>query len=310
MKEVMKLDGHTFELSNEDKILFPKSKITKGELIEYYKKVAPHMLPYLHNRPLSMQRFPEGIGHAGFFQKNAGDYFPSWIKTVTIAKKEGGSVEYVLCNNAATLIYLANQACIVFHPMLCMVPKIHTPRYLIFDLDPGRASFDMVRKTAQYIKKLLDELNVPAFVMTTGAHGLHVVTPLKAGHTFDEVKSFAHDIATALVHRYPKEVTIALQKAKRGTRVFIDTLRNAFSALAVCPYSVRAREDAPVATPLSWDEVGKKSLRPDLYTVRSLFKRLGKKKDPWHTVKSSACSLRAAHKKLEKIMRMSTEKET
>jgi len=147
------LDRHTIELSNEDKILFPQSNITKGDLITYYEKIAPYMLPFLYNRPLSMQRFPEGIHHEGFFQKNVGDYFPAWIKTVKIKKKEGGSVEYVLCNNAATLVYLANQACVVFHPMLCTMPKMHTPRYLIFDLDPGKASFDCVRATAQQIKK-------------------------------------------------------------------------------------------------------------------------------------------------------------
>ncbi|MGC2310300.1 MAG: non-homologous end-joining DNA ligase [Candidatus Babeliaceae bacterium] len=283
MNNTITIDRHTFELSNLDKILFPQAKITKGDLIAYYHQIAPFMLVHLKDRALTMQRFPEGIAHEGFFQKDASAYFPSWIKQKAVAKKEdgGGTTSYVVCNNTATLVYLANQACITIHRWLSKIDKLHNPDLLIFDLDPSTSDFSIVRTTALDLKKILEEINLVPFVMTTGQHGLHVIAPLKRTRTFDEVRAHANEIAEELIKRNPETMTLEIRKNKRGIKLFIDTHRNAFTATAVTPYSVRAHSKASVATPLHWDEVKSACLRSDMYTVENIFKRLEKIEDPW-----------------------------
>lgn len=193
-KRVIKVGRYSIEISSEDKIFFPKSKITKGDVLAYYIKVASHMVSYMKGRPISMQRFPEGIMHEGFFQKEAGSYFPAWIKTVPIAKESGEKVNYVAVDNEATLVYLANQACLIFHPWLSKIDKLEYPDRIIFDLDPaGKATFELVRWTALELKKILDELKLSSFVMLTGSRGVHIWIPLKREQKYDYVKDFAHD---------------------------------------------------------------------------------------------------------------------
>lgn len=268
-------------ITNPDRVLFGKSGITKGELIEYYRKIAPIMLPLIKDHPLTMQRFPDGIEGEGFYQKDVSSYFPAWIKTKAVAKKDDGQVHYVVANSQATLVYLANQACIVMHAWPSRIDKLHYPDRLIFDLDPSVENFSLVRKAALELKDILEDVGVTCFVMTTGSKGLHVVAPLIRKYTNDSIVTWAQEIAKKMIARHPDRYTLELRKEKRGDRIFIDTLRNSWSATSVAPYSVRAREGAPIATPIYWKDVASQSLRSDTYTIKNIEKYF-RKGNPWH----------------------------
>jgi bifunctional non-homologous end joining protein LigD len=295
-------DRHTIKLTHQDKIMFPKAGLSKADLIHYYHTIAPIMLPYLQNRPLTLHRFTDGIAAPGFYQKNAADYFPSWIKRVSIAKKEGGTTPYVVCNSTATLIYLTNQLTIEYHPWLSRSDNLNKPDKMIFDLDPaGKATFELVISTALIIRKLLETLELPAFVMTTGSRGVHVVVPLKRVHSFETVRTFAHDVALHLAKLYPKEITAEMRIANRGNCIFIDSLRNAFAQTGIAPYSVRAHEYAPVATPLAWKELGTTTTASTDHTIVTVPKRVAHIKDPWADFSAQAVSLSKAIKALARL---------
>ena len=204
LKGVIRVDGHEIEISRPEKVLFPDDGITKGELIEYYARIAPRMLPHLCDRPLTLERYPNGIATKRFFQKEVSSYFPDWIRRATV-KKVGGSVTHVVCNDTATLVYLANQACITPHIFLSKVDKIDQPDQMVFDLDPQGEDFELVRSTARAFKQLLDELELPAFLKTTGSRGLHIVVPLQRRETYDTVRDFARELAAIVVSQAPKE---------------------------------------------------------------------------------------------------------
>src|SRR5215210_3583661 len=175
---VIRVDRQEITISRPEKVLFPEDGITKGDLIEYYARIAPRMLPHLQDRPLTLERYPNGINTKRFFQKEVSSYFPKWIRTVTV-KKVGGTVTHILCNDTATLVYIANQACVTPHIFLSRADKLEVPDQLVFDLDPQGDDFEVVRTTALSFKQLLEELALPAFVKTTGSRGLHVVVPLQ-----------------------------------------------------------------------------------------------------------------------------------
>lgn len=303
MGKEKKFGKHTFELSNLDKVFFPEEGFTKGDLIGYYEKVSDTILPYLKDRPVTMIRFPNGIKDKQFYQKDAPDYFPDWIETKAIDKQDG-KTNYVVCNNKATLVYLANQACITPHIWLSRKDKPDYPDRLIFDLDPSREDFSEVKSAARKIRKLLtDELGLPVYVMTSGSRGLHLVVPLKRTRNFDEVRSFAQKAARYLEKLYPEEMTTAARKDKRGNKLFLDVARNAFGQTAVTPYAVRPIEGAPVATPLEWEELGRSSLSAQTYNIKNIFRRLAVKEDPWKNMESSATDLSSASGKLDKIFK-------
>jgi len=294
-----KVGNYIVETTNEDKILFPKSKITKKEFLDYYERIAAIMLPYVMNRPLSMQRFPQGIKGKGFYQKNTPDYFPQWVARFTVEKQEDGTVSYVLANNAATLVYLAQQDCIAMHPWLSLKDKSHIPDHMIFDLDPPKKNdFKRVVAAALALKEIVESLGLVPFVKTTGSKGLHIMIPIKREYDFDEVKSYASSIADVLVAKEPQYYTREVRKDKRRGRVFIDVLRNTYGHTAVAPYSVRAYEGAPIAAPLEWDELKNAKLTSQKYTIKNIFRRLSKLQDPWQGAFKHARSLRALKKKL------------
>ena len=299
----IKIGRHIITTNHEDTILFPESGITKGGLIDYYTRIAPVMLPYVKNRPISMQRFPNGINHENFYQKDAPDYFPFWITRHRLAKLEDGHVDYVVINNEETLVYLANQACIVVHIWLSKVDNIEFPDRMIFDLDPSSNNFKDIQKAALMFHDFLSELGLKPYAMTTGSRGIHVVVPILRQHPFDWVRSCAQDIGSVFVKRYPQMFTMEIRKKKRGKRIFIDTLRNAFGQTGVAPYSVRATPHASVATPLCWDEVGNPKLKPDRYTIKNIFKRLETVDDPWQSINKHACSLTKTSKILKTILK-------
>jgi len=300
---VIKVGKYLVKITHKQKIIFPKSGITKNELINYYYKIAPVMLPYLKNRPITMRRFVSGINEPGFYQKNIADYFPDWIDRIPIKKQDGGIVNYVVCNNAATLVYLANQLCITPHIWLSKTDKLDYPDKMIFDLDPSGKDFGIVQKTAKLLKKLLEQLELTPFVMTTGSRGLHIIVPLNRKHTFNFVRTFARNVAQILVSQNPKTLTLEIRKEKRGKKIFIDTFRNAFAQTGVAPYAIRPKEEAPVATPLDWSEATSRTMRPDKYTIKTIFRRLGQKGDPWKNFTKHASALKKPRKILDSMLR-------
>jgi bifunctional non-homologous end joining protein LigD len=297
--EILRVDGHEVNITRPEKVLFPEDGITKGDLIRYYQRISPWMLPHLEGRPLALQRFPDGIDKASFFQKAAAPYYPAWIKKATVPKA-GGTVKHVICGDVATLVYLANQACITPHIWLSRVDKREFPDQIIFDLDPSTEDFAAVVEAALSLKGVLDDLGLPAFIKTTGSRGLHIGVPLDREQDFDAVRAFARSVGEIIVAREPSRYTLEQYKSKRRGRVFIDVNRNAYAQTVVAVYAVRARKGAPVSVPLEWNELRKKNLRPDGVTIRTVFDRLDKGDDPWKDFWRRAPSLDKARQKLEK----------
>ncbi len=285
MIKTIELNGRTIELSHLDKLYFPQDEISKGDLVNYYRRIANIMLPHLRERPLSLHRFPEGIAESGFYQKEAAAYFPDWIERVMVpVESEGKPQPQVICNDAATLVYLANQGCITLHPWLSRSNKLRQPDRLIFDLDPPGGGFEVVLEAARVLRTALDEVGLIPFVMTTGSQGLHVTVPLDGRSDFDAVRDFARQLAGQLAEEQPEKFTIETRKEKRDDRIFLDYLRNAYAQTAVAPYAVRPLPGAPVATPLDWDELEDPGLNSQSYNTSNIFRRLGQKEDPWQEI--------------------------
>lgn len=293
--------ARVIELSNAGKVLFPESGITEGELAEYYLAVSPHMLPHVAGRPISMQRFPEGIDQAGFYAKQAPDYFPDWIERVDVEVLETGEIQpQVIINNPETLVYLADQACITPHTWLSRAGQLHAPDKLIFDLDPPE-SFESARATARSLRVLLDELGLVSYVMTTGGRGLHIGVPLDGREDFEVVRALARDVADALAAREPERLTTETRKKARRGRLFLDYLRNAYAQTSVPPFAVRARAGAPVATPLKWDELDDPDLTSQRFTMKNIHDWLAKAGDPWADFYSHGQSLDEARARLPRL---------
>lgn len=278
----MKFGPHSFEVSNRDKVLFPGDGITKGDLIDYYVKVAEYMLPHVQDRPLAMHRFPDGIEGRHFFQKDVPDYFPDWIKTACVKREDGSEIDMLLANNTATLAYLANQACIAPHIWLSRADKIDRPDKMIFDLDPPEGHFHLVIKAARVLREVLaSEHDLDSRVMTTGSKGMHVVVALRRTRSFEEVRQATRDICDGLAKAYPDDFTTEVRKEKRCGRLFLDYLRNSYAQHSIAPYGVRALPGAPVATPLDWDELDSLDKGSQTYNLKNIFRRLGQKGAVW-----------------------------
>jgi bifunctional non-homologous end joining protein LigD len=303
--ESLTVGGIRVDLSHTDKVLFPDDKITKGDLIEYYAQVTDWMLPYLQERPAAMARYPEGITGQRIFQKNVPDYFPGWITRAEV-KKQGGVLHHVICDKPATVVYLANQACIELHVFLSRLERLDRPDQLVFDLDPPDADhFGDVRLAALRLRELLaDELGLTSFVKTTGGKGLHVHVPLRADSDFDAVRGFARQVGGLLVTRMPDVVTIEQRKDKRGHRLYVDVMRNAYAQTVVAPYVVRARPGAAVAVPLNWEELADSTLEPGRFTLRTVRRRLAgldQTTDPWADLTRHRYSLAKAQDRLDEL---------
>jgi bifunctional non-homologous end joining protein LigD len=287
----------TIRVTHPDKVMFPESGITKSEIVSYYGRVARVMLPYLRGRPLMLERLPEGLAGPIFYQKQISGYFPDWIHRTTVTKA-GGTVTHVVCDDAATLVYLANQGCLTPHAWLSRADDPDRPDRLIIDLDPSTDDVEDVRFAARAARQLLAEAGLQPFLMATGSRGFHVVAPLRRAEGFDEVRAVARGLAEALARRAPDRLTTAARKADRGTRVYLDVLRNAYAATAVAPYGIRARPGAPVAVPLDWGELD--ATRPDAWTIRTLLDRLARVPDPWRGLSRHARALATARRWLDR----------
>ena len=273
--------GRTVQVSSVDRPFFPDAGLTKGDLIAYYRDVAETMLPHLRGRPLNLQRFPNGVDSKGFWQQGVADHFPDWIRTVTVERRgRGGTVDHVVCEDAATIVYLANLATVTFHAWTSTVEHLARPDLVVIDLDPDPdQGLDVVRAAARAVRAACEEIGLVPFVQTSGSRGYHVVMPLVPGPDVEVVRQFADELALLVAARDPGRLSVEWRKVKRDGRLLLDTARNGYAQTLVAPYSVRPRPEAPVATPIEWDELGR--VEPRSYTLTNLRRRLARKPDPW-----------------------------
>ncbi len=294
------------EVTHPDRVLFPdpssRKGITKGDLVDYYGEVADTMLPHLKGRALTVQRFPRGIDEQGWVQQDFADSMPDWMGRVQVAREggAGGSLVHPVAERPEALRWLANQNCVALHVWQSRKARLHHPDRLVFDLDPTDSDFAVLRETARAVAAVLEDLGLASYVQTTGSRGLHVVVPLRADTHFDTTRQFARDVAEVVVADDPAHRTVEVRKDKRGQRIYLDVMRNAYAQTAVAPYSVRARKGAPVATPLEWDELDTRGLRSDRFTIRILGKRLAGQRDPWADMHRHARSLTGPARRLAK----------
>ncbi|MFG3476997.1 non-homologous end-joining DNA ligase [Streptomyces sp. NPDC047980] len=286
------------EVHRPEKVLFPADGFTKADLVEYHRAIAPHMLPHLRGRPLMLERLPDGLDGPRFMQKETPASYPDWVRRAEVPK-EGGTVTHTVCDDAATLVHLADQACVTLHRWQSKADRPDHPDRLVFDLDPPEDDFEPVRRAARLLGEMLGELRLPSVLMTTGSRGLHVVVPLVRRHAFDEVREFAKDVADLLAAAHPDRLTTEARKAARGDRLYLDVQRNGYAQTAVAPYSVRAREGAPVATPIDWDQLEDPGLTARRWNITDVADQAAA--DPWEGALRRGRALGPARRRLDRL---------
>lgn len=289
------------KITHPERVLFPAVGLTKGDLAAYYERVAPLMVPHLRGRPVTMQRFPDGLEGGGFFHKDAPTYFPQWIERAEM-KKAGGTVTHAVVNDADSLVYLANHGTITPHVWLSRADKPRRPDRLVFDLDPSRDDFAAVRRAARNLAELLAEIGLDAYPMVTGSSGIHLWVPIRRDRDTEAVKAFTRAVADLAAERYPEELTNEWRKEKRKDRILVDVNRHGYAQTVVPPYAVRPRARAPVAMPIALRDLSDSKLRPDRWTVQNAFRRLDRVRDPWEGFFRAATSLSQPEKKLSKLL--------
>ena len=283
-------------ITHPEKVLFPADGITKGELAIYYESMAPMMLPHIRGRPVTMERYPTGIGKKGFWQKDVSTGFPGWLERVEVPKK-GGTVHYPLVNDTRTLLWVTNQNTITPHVWVSRTPRLHYPDVCVFDLDPSKEDEpDVLRAAVLAVRDLLDELGLPSWVKTSGSKGFHVVLSLDGKARTGEVALFAHAVGTLLVKRDPDHLTQEFSKADRGGRILVDTGRNGYSATFAAAYAVRAKPGAPVSAPCTWEEIESGTVGPQTFTLRTMGDRIARVGDLWSDMPRRRRALRATER--------------
>jgi bifunctional non-homologous end joining protein LigD len=280
-------------ITHPEKALFPADGITKGELASYYEMIAPLMLPHIHSRPVTMERYPGGIGAQSFWQKDVSKGFPAWLERVQVPKKDG-LVNHPIVTDARSLMWLANQNSITPHVWASRAPNLLYPDICIFDLDPAADDPDGVRAAAIALRDLLDELGLPSWVKASGSKGFHIAIPLDGKAAHGEVSRFAYGVGAVLVERYPQQLTQEFSKTDRRGRILVDTGRNAYGATFAAAYAVRAKPGAPVSAPCSWNELEGGLVHPRSFTLRTMAARVEKVGDLWSDMRGRRRSLRPA----------------
>jgi bifunctional non-homologous end joining protein LigD len=268
-------------ITHPEKVLFPDDGITKGELAAYYSLIAPLMVPHLRGRPLTMERFPSGIGRKGFLQKNLAAGFPEWLKRTETPRKSGGTVNYALANDQRSLLWLVNQNTVSFHVWTARAPRLTQPDICVFDLDPMKKQPAVLREAALIVRDALKAQGFKSWVKTSGSKGYHIVIPMAPRTTYKEAEQLAKTFGADLAARHPKIFTVAFLKDKRGGKILIDTARNRWGSTVVAPYSVRARPGAPVSAPCTWAEIESGRAAPQAFTVENMSQRIAKVGDLW-----------------------------
>jgi bifunctional non-homologous end joining protein LigD len=290
MAPMLQVAGHDIAVSSLDKELFPDDHFMKGDMLLHYSTVADAMVPHLAGRPLTLLRFPHGIGTEGFFQKHPTGRLPEWVRTVEVAhRRTEGTDHYVVGDDAATLLYLANLSAIEFHIWTATVDDIERPDRLVVDIDPpSGVPVAVLRSIARRARDLFTEVGLTPYLQATGGRGYHVVAPLDRTADFPFVRALAGDLADRLAAADPETLTTAQRKNRRGDRIFLDVNRNGHGQTFVAPYSLRARPGAAVATPLDWNELGRST--PNGFDTAAISRRLARKGDPWADMNDHAAT--------------------
>lgn len=295
-EQELTIKGHKLKLTNLDKVFWEKEHYTKGDLIRYYLEIAPYLLPYIKDRPMVLNRHPNGINSESFFQKNVDHTPPKWIKTVEI-QHEGRKINYLVITDEASLLYVINLGCIELNPFHSTVDKLDNPDYFVIDLDPFEISFHYVVETALAVHEVLEELGLKGYCKTSGATGLHIYVPLAKKYTNEQAKQFAQLIASLTHQKLPKITSIERRPEKRKKKVYVDFLQNTLRQTLASPYCVRPKPHAPVSTPLEWSEVNAE-LDPINFTIKTMAKRVKEKGDLFKPVLGRGANLEKALKGL------------
>jgi bifunctional non-homologous end joining protein LigD len=293
-------------ISHPEKVLFPDSGITKGELCSYYQTIAPLMLPHMKGRPVTMERYPAGIEKKGFIQKDVSKGFPTWLERIEVERrndKEGGSTHYPLVNDARSLVWLANQNSITPHVWSSRLPNLHQSDLCVFDLDPPPGDdAAALRAAALAVRAVLEELGLPSFIKTSGSKGFHILVPLDGEGAFGNSWRFAHGVGALLVKRHPQLLTQEFIKADRAGRILVDTGRNGPGATFAAVYAVRPKPGAPVSAPCTWEEVDRQAVGPRTFTLRTMSARIAEVGDLWQGIEGQRRSLDGAMTTLQGLL--------
>ena len=270
-------------ISHPEKVLFPRDGITKGDLAAYYEAIAPVMLPHISGRPITMERFPAGIGRPGFIQKDVSKGFPSWLKRIDVPKKDG-RVHYPLAGDLRSLLWLANQNTIAIHVWASRVPRLERPDLCVIDLDPSKDDPKALRSAALWVRDAFAELGHESSVKTSGSKGFHIVVPMGPRATYADSGRLAGRVARALIDAHPKQLTDAFSKAERLGRIYVDIGRNGAGATFVAAYSVRPKPGAPVSAPCTWEEIERREVGPQTFNVKTMGERVRSVGDLWEAL--------------------------
>ncbi|MBL8960634.1 MAG: non-homologous end-joining DNA ligase, partial [Gemmatimonadetes bacterium] len=264
----------TVAFSNLNKVFWPEEKYTKGDLIDYYRAVAPWLLVYLRNRPVVLTRFPDGIDGKSFYQKDAPEFAPEWMRTVPIWSNDTSRfIRYFVCDDVDSLLYIANMGSIPLHIWQSRVGTLEQPDWCVIDLDPKEAPFRDVITTAQVLHRLCDDIALPHYLKTTGKSGLHILIPLGRQCTYEQCRTLGELLARLVIRELPEITTITRHVTRRGDKVYLDYLQNRHGQLIVSPFSVRPQPGATVSMPLTWDELTP-DLDPRRFTIRTAPERM------------------------------------
>jgi bifunctional non-homologous end joining protein LigD len=264
----------TVNFSNPKKVYWPADGYTKGDMIEYYRAVAPWLLPYLRNRPVVLTRFPDGIDGKSFYQKDAPEFAPEWMRTVSIWSNDTQrDIRYFVCDDVESILYIANSGSIPLHIWNSRVGTLELPDWCVIDLDPKEAPFSDVIRTALVLRRICEAAGLPSYVKTTGKTGLHILLPLGRQFTYELSRTLGELLARLVLRELSDIATITRHVTKRGDKVYLDYLQNRHGQLIVSPFSVRPLPGAPVSMPLTWDEVND-SLDPRAFTIKTAIGRM------------------------------------
>lgn len=289
-------------ITHPEKVLFPEDGITKGEVAAYYEAIAPVMLPHLQGRPVTMERYPAGIGREGFWQKDVSKGFPDWLERVAVPKK-GGVVHHPVVTDVRSLLWTANQNTITHHVWSSRIPDLKHPDVCVFDLDPSTDDVAAVGAAAIGLRDLLEKLALPSWVKTTGSKGFHIVVPLDGSTAIGEVARFAESVGRLFVSLAPDGLTQEFNKVDRGGRIYVDTGRNGYHSTFAAAYTVRARRGAPVSAPCTWQEIERGEVEPTTFTVRNILERVQKIGDVWGDMRRRGKALKRPIESLAKMKR-------
>ena len=287
-------------ITHPEKVLFPDDGITKGELAAYYEAIAPLMLPHIRGRPITMERYPSGIGRKGFWQKDVSRGFPEWLERIEVPKKDG-VVHHAIVRDTRSLLWITNQNTITAHVWTSRAPDLYHPDVCIFDLDPSAEQPDVLRAAAVGLRDLLADLGLRSWVKTSGSKGFHIAVPLDGKSDFGVVSRFAHTVGTLFVQRDPEHLTQEFSKVDRGGRILVDTGRNGYSATFAAAYAVRPKAGAPVSAPCTWEELERGDVGPRTFTLRTMGERVASAGDVWADMRRRGYSLKRPMERLRRV---------